>query len=432
VTEDLPFSLTLYRIATQLMARFMPGVLSRRAAKGREDPARIGERLGTAPIERSKGTLVWIHGASVGESIVGHALSQEMRKAQPGLTFLFTSGTKTSADLMARKLIAPDLHRYVPVDTAAATKAFMAGWKPDLAVFVEGEIWPNLLLAAKEAGVPLALVNARMTARSVKGWRGRAKTAELLFSLFDVALPADKRTFEALSLFRKGPIGTIGNLKLAAPAPIVNAKEAKVLAAKLAKRPVWLAASTHEGEEAVLLAAHAALRLGAPDALLILAPRHPERAQDVEIECRKQGLVPVRRSAGQVPNTQTPVWLWDTLGELGLAMRLAPVTFVAGSLQPGIGGHNPVEPVQLGSTVISASFVGNFLDLYQALEDQDGAVILDDHASDRIALTLAGLLGDPAQRERLNEAARGVIAQGSHAMADTVAALVALLGRSKS
>jgi 3-deoxy-D-manno-octulosonic-acid transferase len=143
-------------------------------------------------------------------------------------------------------------------------------------------------------------------------------------------------------------------------------------------------------------------------------------------------LVPVRRSAGQVPGLQTSVWLWDTLGELGLAMRLAPVTFVAGSLQPGIGGHNPVEPVQLGSTVVSASFVGNFLDLYQALEDQDGAVILDDHASDRIALTLAGLLGDPAHRERLNEAARGVIAQGGHAMADTVAALVALLGRSKS
>ena len=432
MTETLPFSLTLYRIATQLLARFLPGVLARRAAKGREDPTRLEERLGTAAIVRSSGTLIWIHGASVGESIVGYALAQELRKAHPGLTFLFTSGTKTSADLMARKLTGPDLHRYVPVDTPAATKAFIAGWRPDLAVFVEGEIWPNLLLAAKQAGVPLALVNARMTARSVKGWRGRARTAEVLFSLFDVALPADIRTFEALSLFRNGPIGTIGNLKLAAPAPIVDAKEAKVLAGKLGNRPIWLAASTHEGEEAVLLAAHAALQLGAPDALLILAPRHPERVQQVEIECRKQGLVPVRRAMGQVPGPQTPVWLWDTLGELGLAMRLAPVTFVAGSLQPGIGGHNPVEPVQLGSTVVSASFVGNFLDLYQALEDQDGAVILDDHASDRIALTLAGLLGDPERRAHLNEAAREVIAQGSHAMADTVAALVALLDHAKS
>jgi 3-deoxy-D-manno-octulosonic-acid transferase len=432
VTETLPFSLTLYRTATQLLARFLPGVLSRRAAKGREDPTRIGERLGTAPIVRPTGTLVWIHGASVGEAIVGFALAQELGKAQSGLTFLFTSGTRTSADLMARKLSAPDLHRYVPVDTPAATQAFVAGWKPDLAVFVEGEIWPNLLLATKQAGVPLALVNARMTARSVKGWRGRAKTAELLFSLFDVALPADTRTFEALSLFRNGPIGTVGNLKLAAPPPIVNVKEAKALSSKLGKRPIWLAASTHEGEESVLLAAHAALRLGAPDALLILAPRHPERAQAVEIECRKRGLVPVCRSMGQVPGPQIPVWLWDTLGELGLAMSLAPVTFVAGSLTPGIGGHNPVEPVQLGSTVVSASFVGNFLDLYQALEDQDGAIILDDHASDRIALTLAGLLGDPERRVKLSEAARSVIAQGSHAMADTVAVLLQLLKRPKS
>lgn len=431
MTETLPFSLTLYKIATQLLARFMPGVLARRAARGREDPTRIAERLGTAPAARPKGILVWIHGASVGESLVGHALAQELRKAHPGLTFLFTSGTKTSADLMARKLSAPDLHRYVPVDTPMATKTFIAAWQPDLAVFVEGEIWPNLLLATKEAGVPLALVNARMTARSVKGWRGRAKTAELLFSLFDVAMPADTRTSEALSLFRTGPIGTVGNLKLAAPPPHVNAKEAKLLAGKLGNRPVWLAASTHEGEETVLLAAHAALLLGAPDALLILAPRHPERAQDVEIECRKQGLVPVRRSNGHVPGSKTSVWLWDTLGELGLAMRLAPVTFVAGSLKPGIGGHNPVEPVQLGSTVVSASFVGNFLDLYQALEDQDGAVILDDHASDRIALTLAGLLGDPERREQLNAAARDVIAQGSHAMADTVTALVGLLERAK-
>lgn len=429
MTGSLPFALRLYRMGMGVFERFLPGVLQRRAARGKEDPARLNERLGTAPITRPTGRLVWIHGASVGESLVGFGLAEKLREADPNLIFLFTSGTRTSADLMTTRLSAPDLHRYIPVDTPAAAVAFVTGWRPDLAVFVEGEIWPNLLLATKAAHIPLALVNARMTRRSIEGWAGRMRTARHLFSLFDLAMSADQRTAEALSLFRDGPINTIGNLKLAVTPPRIEAGKISALKHQIGERPVWLAASTHAGEDEVLIAAHTALRLGAPDALLILAPRHPERAMDVEIACRKQGLVPVKRSSGQVPDPRTPIWLWDTLGELGLAMKLAPVTFVAGSLQPGIGGHNPVEPVQLSSAVISGSFVENFRDLYQALEDHDGAIIVDDHSSDRIALAVAGLLGDPDRRDALTRQAGEVIAEGASAMADTVTGLLALLGR---
>ena len=428
---DLPFSLLLYRFATRLFAGFLPGILARRAAKGKEDPSRLNQRLGTAPIHRPEGTLVWIHGASVGESLLGFSLAQHLRAARPELIFLFTSGTKTSADLMAKKLKAPDMHRYVPVDVPRAAEAFIAGWKPDLAVFIEGEIWPNLLFATKKADIPLALVNARMTHKSAKGWLGRIKSARHLFGLFDLIMPADRRTRDAISLFVDAPMAEPGNLKLATSPLAVNEAELTALRAALGQRPVWLAASTHAGEEEIILAAHRALMLGAPDALLILAPRHPERVLEVQLACSQQGVAPALRTKRATPTPKDSVWLWDTLGELGLALSLAPVTFVAGSLRPELSGHNPVEPIQLGSAVVSGSFVGNFLDLYQALEDEDAAVILDDHTSYRLGLAIAQLLGDPDRRGQQNVAARHVIDRGSTAMEATVTALLACLkGRS--
>jgi 3-deoxy-D-manno-octulosonic-acid transferase len=429
---DLPFSLQLYRLATRLLAGFLPGILARRAAKGKEDPSRLNERLGTAPFDRPEGTLVWIHGASVGESLLGFSLAQHMRAGRPDLRFLFTSGTKTSADLLAKKLKAPDLHRYVPVDVPRASEAFVAGWRPDLAVFIEGEIWPNLLLATKKAGIPLALVNARMTQKSARGWFGRIKSARLLYGLFDLILPADQRTRDAISHFVDMPLAEPGNLKLATSPLAVDASELTALKAALGQRLVWLAASTHAGEEEIILAAHNAVTQVSPDALLILAPRHPERAHEVQAACAKHSLAPVMRSSAQIPTSKDSVWLWDTLGELGLAMSLAPVTCVAGSLRPELNGHNPVEPIQLGSAVVSGHFVGNFLDLYQALEDEVGVVILDYPRSDRLAIVIAALLGDPDLRSQQNRAARQVIGTGSRAMKNTVTAILVFLERRSS
>jgi 3-deoxy-D-manno-octulosonic-acid transferase len=424
---DLPFSLQLYRLTTNLLAGFLPGVLARRVAKGKEDPSRLNERLGTSPIDPPKGILVWIHGASVGESLLGFSLAQHLRATRPDLTFLFTSGTKTSADLMAKKLVAPDLHRYVPVDVPRAAEAFIAGWKPNLAIFIEGEIWPNLLLATKKAAIPLALVNARMTHKSARGWLGRIKSARFLFGLFDLIMPADRRTRDAISHFIDMPLAEPGNLKLATSPLAVDASELTALQAALGQRPVWLAASTHAGEEEIILAAHSAIQQDSPNALLILAPRHPERVLEVQLAGSQQDVAPVLRSKKAVPTPKDSVWLWDTLGELGLAMSLAPVTCVGGSLRPELSGHNPVEPIQLGSAVVSGSFVGNFLDLYQALEDERGAVILDEPQSDRLAMVITALLNDPDRRNRQNIAARHVIGRGSTAMARTVAALLSCL-----
>ncbi len=427
MSEPVPVDLRLYRLMTGLLTPFLPGILQRRAAKGKEDPARLNERLGIAPIDRPGGALVWLHGASVGESIVALSVADEMRLHAPHLRFLFTSGTKTSADLIANRLIAGDYHRYVPVDTPRSTAAFVRGWAPDLAVFVEGEIWPNLLMSTRAAGIKSALINARMTTKSINNWAKRLAAAHYLFDGFDLVLPADERTATGLSRLRTRAIGPSGNLKLASTRPSIDASALSDVRGAIGDRPVWLAASTHCGEEKILIGAHLALLMAAPDALLILAPRHPERGNDVEVDCRLAGIIPARRSRGHFPTPLGSIWLWDTIGELGLAMSVAPVTFMGGSLVTGVGGHNPVEPAQLGSAIISGPYVHNFEDLYQELEDEGGVRIIDDMMSDRIAMAIAGLIGDDQQRDSEIAAARSVVARGAGAMETTVTALLDLL-----
>lgn len=424
---QLPRDLQIYGLMTGLLAGFLPGILQRRAAKGKEDRARLGERLGTASITRPEGTLVWLHGASVGESMVALSVAQHMRAQAPNLQFLFTSGTKTSANLIASRLHSADRHSYVPVDTQRATTAFIAGWAPDLAIFIEGEIWPNLIIAARKAGISTALINARMTTKSVANWARHKAAAHYLFDGFDLVLPADERTKLSLSRLRSKEIGEAGNLKLESSPPQVDKEILGALRAAIGDRPVWLAASTHAGEEKSLILAHNALTMGAPDALMILAPRHPERANDVEVDCRIAGFVPMRRSKGQVPAAHDPIWLWDTMGELGLAMSLASVTLMGGSFVGSVGGHNPVEPAQLGSAIISGALVHNFEGLYHELEEHGGARILDDPSPDRIAVCVAGLLGNEDQRGKEVQAAREVISRGAGAMAATVKRLLELL-----
>jgi 3-deoxy-D-manno-octulosonic-acid transferase len=422
-----PLALRVYGLMTTLLSAFLPGVLKRRAAKGKEDGVRVDERLGTASIVRPDGVLVWLHGASVGESMVALSVAKRMRDIRPDLRFLFTSGTKTSAEMIAARIDARDIHRYLPVDTPAATKAFIAGWRPDLGVFVEGEIWPNLLIAARAAGIKTALINARMTVKSSANWARRRAAAHFLFDGFDLVLPADGRTADSLSRLRDGPIGEVGNLKLAVPPPQVEAGELASLRAAIGDRPVWLAASTHQGEDKIMVMVHNAILTAAPDALLIIAPRHPDRANDVEVDCRIAGIVPMRRSRGDIPNQNDPIWLWDTMGELGLAISLAPVTFMGGSIVDNVGGHNPVEPAQLGSAIVSGALVYNFENLYQELEDAGGARIIDNPLSDVIAMAIAGLLGDEDQRTKEVAAARAVVASGAGAMDVTVTGLLGLM-----
>lgn len=411
--------LGLYRAASSALGAFAGLYLDDRAKRGKEDPARLSERFGRYTQTRPASALVWLHGASVGESGVALALIEALSARNASLSFLLTTGTRTSADLVARRAPPRTTHIYVPLDRPDCVRRFLDFWRPDAGVFVESELWPNLILEAEARGVKLALVNARMSPRSLRRWTKWRTAGRRLVGAFAYVSAADARTSDALADLRPAPMGAFGNLKLAAPAPRVDASARATLATEIGARPVWLAASTHQGEDEIVLAAHAILRRDFPNALAIIAPRHPERGEDI---ARLADDAP-RRSRGMGPG-DAPVYLADTLGELGTLYDLAPVSLVAGSLLPPLKGHNPIEPAKLGSAILTGPYVESFQDLFDAMFAAGAATRVTDAAT--LAAEIARLWRDGPGRARQLEAARTVTAQGNDAFERTVDAILAL------
>ncbi|MBL8543719.1 MAG: 3-deoxy-D-manno-octulosonic acid transferase [Hyphomonadaceae bacterium] len=413
-------ALTAYRLATPLLAPLAGLWLGARANSGKEDRARLGERYGRYPSARPAGRLVWLHAASVGESNVALALIEALAAADPSLSFVISTGTRTSADLVARRALKRVTHVYAPLDAGGAVRRFLDHWRPDLGVFVESELWPNLILAAQKRGIPLALVNARMSPKSLRRWQAWSAAGARLLNAFAFVAAADARTAEALRQVRGADVAALGNLKLAAPAPKIDAGAREALAKEIGGRDVWLAASTHAGEDEIVLAAHAQLRAQWPDALLIIAPRHPERGEAI---AQLAGGAP-RRSRFEAIGA-APVYVADTLGELGLFYDIAPVALVAGSLLPSLKGHNPIEPAKLNAAVLTGPHVESFQDVFDMLFAAGGASIVRDAAG--LAEGVAALWQDKNVRLRRVDAARSVVDVGAEAMETTVAQLLALM-----
>ncbi|MFM8376572.1 MAG: 3-deoxy-D-manno-octulosonic acid transferase, partial [Phenylobacterium sp.] len=327
---------------------------------------------------------------------------------------LVTSGTRTSADLLARRLPAGVIHQYVPVDGPRAVARFLDHWRPDLGVFAESELWPNLVLAARRRGTRMALVSARITEATARTWRRAPASARRLLAAFDLVLPQDRASADRLRALGAA-CGRELNLKRAgSPLPLEPAELAR-LQAIMAGRPVVLAASTHPGEEG--LVAQAAEGLGA---LLVIAPRHPERGPEIAA-----ALDAPRRALGQDPGPEDPVWIADTLGEMGLFFRLADVVVMGGSFPGGIGGHNPLEPARLGAPVITGPDIANAADVYDEMFDEACAMSARDAAD--LRRKLAGLLADPDLRRRMGEAALGYVARQGQSLADALDDLAPLL-----
>ncbi|MEO1601933.1 MAG: 3-deoxy-D-manno-octulosonic acid transferase [Pseudomonadota bacterium] len=382
-------------------------LLARRARRGKEDRSRLEERLGRPSLPRTEGELVWIHGASIGEATSALPLVHALGEARPGLRVLLTTGTRTAAEQIAPQLPACAIHQYVPVDTRQAVRGFLDHWRPDLALWVESELWPRLVVETSARGVPMAMINARLSAASTQRWQRAPRMAAALLSRFDQIIAQDQETVE-----RVGQLGALAgcvslgrNLKSAVlpvpptPSALAEARDA------IGGRPVWLAASTHEGEEAPLLAAHAALP---EDTVLILVPRHPERGDAIAKEIAEAGLTVSRRRLGEVPDATTRVWLADTLGEMSLWYRLADVTFVGGSLVDK-GGHTPFEPAALGNAILYGPSTENFAPAYAALDAAGGARQIA-HAT-ALATELGALLGDREARAAMAQAAAKVRAE---------------------
>ena len=393
-----PLPLALYAAATGLMAPLAPVLLRARAQRGKEDPARLGERLGRAAIPRPEGPLAWLHGVSVGETQSLLPLVAALRARRPKLNLLVTSGTVTAAQLLAQRLPKGVIHQFAPVDAPGAVARFLDHWRPDLGLFVESELWPNLILAAQARGVRLALVSARMTEASARGWGRTPASARALVGAFDLVLPQDAATAERLRRLGAEP-GPPLNLKLVGEALPADAAELARLTAAVGGRRTVLAGSTHPGEE-VLIAA-AAREAGA--ALVILAPRHPQRGAAVASELAAAGFRVARRAAGDKLAATTSAYVADTLGEMGLFLRAAEVVVMGGSFVPGIGGHNPLEAARLGKPMITGPQAFNALEVYDALFAEVAALEAAD--APVLARHIRGLLDNPTIARRIGEAA---------------------------
>ena len=404
-----PPALAVYLAATRVAGPLAHWLLARRMKDGREVSARLGVRFGWAGVARPGGEsgrrLIWLHGASVGEGLSMLPLIAELRRQAPEVACLVTTGTVTSARRMAELLPEGCIHQFVPVDTSAAVRRFLDHWRPDLAIWVESEFWPGLMAATARRGVPMMLVNARISARSARRWAWAPGMAAVLVRLFQRVVTQDAETAGRLVALgaEPGRVREGGNLKALTPVPGCDTAELERLRAALAGRPLWLAASTHAPEEALVAEAHQAAARSLPGLLTIVAPRHPERGGEIAGLLARQGLSVARRSLGEAP--EADFWLADTLGEMGLWLRLAPVTFVGGSIAAR-GGHNPFEAAALGSAILHGPETGNFAPAYAALAEAGAARRVADGAE--MAEALAAIHGSEEIRRAMTDAAKAV------------------------
>lgn len=390
-----------------------------RTRAGKEDPARGHERRGKPRLHRPAGRLLWVHGASVGESLSALPLINRFLRQSPGWSVLVSTGTVTSARLMGERLPVGALHQFIPLDQPHWAQRFLGHWQPNACIWLESDLWPNLLHATSNRGIPLVLANARMSARSFRRWKRVPRTARELLGRFSTILAPDAVQAARFAILSGVPVQTVGNLKDDAPPLPFDPAQLQTLQGQLANRPVWCAASTHAGEETTLLAAHQQVLATCPDALLVLVPRHPHRGAEV---AALSPLPTARRSMGEAITPQTAVYVADTMGELGLFYRLAPVVFIGGSLIPH-GGQNPLEAALLDSALLYGPHMDNFTDIARALAD--AATVVTDAVS--LATQVVSLLQDGQMCSARATAARTAIRERQGATDKTLAVLQALL-----
>ena len=373
-----------------------------RLRTGREIPGRTAERRGAASGPRPPGRLVWIHAASLGE--LSSVLPVVARLASPALSILLTTATASAAGLAARWIETNDAgtavrHRMIPFDVPRWVGRFLDGWQPDAGVFVESELWPNMVRLCRERAIPLALLNARLSDRSARRWACAPGFARQLLAGFDPIWARSPEDAERLARFGVRP-DRIGDLKASAPTLDFDEGALALLSGQLAGRPRLLAASTHAGEEALLARVHARLARRHPGLVTIIAPRHPARGATIAAEL---GGAP-RRALGDVPPERDGVWIADTFGELGLFYRLCPIVFLGRSLGGDGGGQNPWEAARLGCAVLTGRSTRNFREPVRLLQASGGLVVVDDE--DGLEQAAGGLLADAARAAAVGRAAR--------------------------
>jgi len=413
-----------YRVATGLSGPLLRAWLRVRAVRGKEDPARPGQRRGRADRPRPPGPLLWLHGASAGESLSLLPLLPAVQARAPTLAVLATSGTRAGLALLDAR--APDgvIVQAAPLDHPRWVARFLDHWRPDIALFAESELWPNLLGQAQARGTVTGLVNARLSERSARRWRRVPDLVRPLLGGLDLCLAQDTTQAERLAALGARRVRAVGSLKRAgSPLPADTAALA-MLQAEIGDRPRWLAASTHAGEEAAAIDAHRYLARRWPDLVTLIVPRHPARGPELAAQLARDGLRVARRSAGARQGPETEVYLADTLGELGLFYRLAEVAFLGGTLASR-GGHNPLEPARLDCALVAGPDLRHSAEIAAEL-DAAGALTRIRSAAE-LGPALATLLANPAARADQADRAAAVAARDDGTLKAVLDALVPYL-----
>ena len=399
-------------------------LLRYRVTRGKEIGARLAERRGIDRTPRPSGRLVWLHAASVGEMTSVLPVLAALAELDPHVSVLLTTGTVTSALVLAQRLPAMGLsgrvmHRFVPLDVPAWVGRFLDHWRPDAACFVESELWPNILAACRVRAIPAMLINARMSARSHAKWSRFPWAAHAVLSGFARIHARGEEDASRLRALGADRIEVMGDLKLAAPDLPADPMLLRDMQGRLAGRPVFLAASTHPGEEPLIQQVHDALRARYPALLTIIAPRHPERGAELA-----SALGAPSRQQGEAPPAEG-VWIADTLGELGLWYRLSQAVFIGRSLVPPGGGQNPLEPARLGCAIATGPFVENFTDHIALLRAADALEVTDDVPA--LSQFVDTMLANPEARLRMGERARAAVKAPESLPLDTARALLELM-----
>lgn len=416
--SPLTVPLRAYRYGLYLGEPAVAGLLAWRSRRGKEDPGRLAERRGLAGRARPAGRLAWMHGASVGEalSLVGLVDGMIAR----GFTVLVTTGTRSAAEVIGRRLPAGAVHQYVPLDAPRWVDRFLDHWRPDLALVAESEIWPNTVIALHARGIPLVLVNGRMSERSFRGWGRSPRTARALLSRIAVCLTQTQDDAERFARLGARRVSVSGNLKYDSAVPPADGRQLAELRDLIGERPVWVAASTHPGEDAMAARAHAALKDRLPRLLTVVVPRHPQRGEEVAVCAAAAGLRAARRSQGGRPQAAVDLYVADTLGELGLFYRLSPLVFLGGSLVAH-GGQNPIEPARLDAALLHGPHVENFAQVYRALDASGGARFVAD--AEELGAAVGDLLADPRRLRAMARAGAAALHPFEGAVERTLAVL---------
>lgn len=405
--------MAIYNMALWAASPFISRHLGKRLEAGKEDADRFGEREGEASRPRPGGQVVWIHAASLGESISALPLIQGLLAHRRARSVLVTTGSITSARLMEERLPAGAFHQFVPVDRKENVSRFLDHWRPDLAIWIESEIWPNLITETARRDIPMMMVNGRMTEKSFGLWRKSGGFGKKLIGKFDYCHCQNADAEARLKYLGARETACLGNLKYSADPLPFRQDPYRQMTQAVGTRKAWLAASTHPGEEDYIVQTHRALRQQTPDLLTIIVPRHPERGDDITARIRAADLKVAQRSKGALPSESDEIYVADTIGELGLFYNLVDIVFIGGSLVSR-GGQNLLEPARLHCAIVHGPHMDNFLDAVADLDAAEGAMLAKDAAE--LSEAVGVLLANADKRTGMAENALSVVRSGEGIM----------------